>query len=157
MGSQRVGHERLNWTELNWSTKNEIWCPQGISSVDFWSSFCLCCSLLSLTLPQNYHPPHPFWGPSVLPQLSETANHCLWWFSLLYSRWQWTFLQQNVSWDHHWAHLDFPLLSAIIVWGCLLSNTWKQLFILFSVLCVSNYICFIIKSISKKVWIPRME
>ena len=52
-----------NWTELNWSTKNEIWCPQGISSVDFWSSFCLCCSLLSVTLPQNYHPPHPFWAP----------------------------------------------------------------------------------------------
>lgn len=47
-----------------WLAKNEIWCPKGISSVDFWNSFCLYCSLLSVTLPQNYHPPHPL-SPSL--------------------------------------------------------------------------------------------
>lgn len=111
-----------------WLAKNEIWRPQGISLVDFWSSYCPYCSLLSVALPQNYHPPHPSEPQSVLPQLSETTSHCLWRLSFLCSRLQWTCLQQNVSWDNHWAHLDFPLLSAITVWDCLLSNTRKQLF-----------------------------
>lgn len=95
--------------------------------VDFWSSYCPYCSLLSVALPPEVPSTSPSEPQSVLPQLSETTSHCLWRLSFLYSRLQWTCLQQNVSWDNHWAHLDFPF-SAITVWDCLLSNTRKQLF-----------------------------
>lgn len=75
--------------------------------MDLWRSFCLYSFLPSVTLPQNFQPPHPLWAP-ICASSAQWDNKTL--LAMIFPVGM--CLQQKVSWTIIGLTLFFPFSQA---------------------------------------------